>query len=49
MRVPAFLLRDFERLFNGGYDEHGNYDAGTCVCGRHGHSGQWRSADGGMR
>ena len=33
MRIPAFLLRDFERLFNGGYDEHGNYDAGTVFVG----------------
>ena len=33
MRVPAFLLRDFERLFNGGYDEHVNYDAGTVFVG----------------
>lgn len=28
-----YLLRDFERLFVGGYDEMGNYDAGTVFVG----------------
>ena len=29
----SYTLRDFERLFVGGYDEHGNYDAGTVFVG----------------
>lgn len=28
-----YLLRDFERLFVGGYNEMGNYDAGTVFVG----------------
>ena len=29
----SYLLRDFERLFVGGYDDMGNYDAGTVFVG----------------
>ena len=31
--ADAYTRSDFERLFNGGYDEHGNYDAGTVFVG----------------